>query len=168
MLGRGLERRIRLFHVAKGEMMRDQLAGLDATGGEQLQQHGRGDGVDQAGGQRDIVHPQLLDLQGAGLAVHADVGDGAAGSDQVLGHLQRLGHADGLHDGVAADVVGEGHDALERRRLGAVDGVVGAQLFGHLQPAGVAVDHDDQAGRVEFRGHQRGEPDGAGAHDGNR
>lgn len=168
MLCRCLEGGVGILHLAEGKLVRDQLLGLDAAGGEQFQQHRGGDGVDEPGGQGDVVAPQLLDLQAAALAVDADVGDGAAGGDEVLGHLEGDGEADGLDDGVAARVAGQAHDGLLGRRLAAVDRVVRPELLGHAQPVGILVDDDEQAGRVQLGRHQGRQPDGARAHDGHR
>lgn len=159
---------VSLVHVGEGERVRDERARVDFTRGQQIQKQGRGDGVDEPGGDGDVVAPQLLDLQLAALAVHADVGEHRRGRQQVLGQLERLRVAHRFNHGVAARLVRQGHDGFLGGDLPAVDGVVGAQLLGDFQPVRIPIDGDDEAGRVELGRHEGGEPDGADADDGDR
>ena len=74
---------------------------------QQPQQRRRRVGVDEAGGDGDVLDPQVLEVQGGGLAVHTDVGDVPAGPDQVGGELEGGGHADRLDGDVGTEPVGE-------------------------------------------------------------
>ena len=66
-----------------------------------------GVGVDQAGRDRDVADPQVFQVQGGRLAVHADVGDPAARPDQGRAQFEGRRRADGLDDHVGAQAVGE-------------------------------------------------------------
>lgn len=129
-------------------------------------QHRRAGGVDEPHRHRQIIPPQLLEMDLRALAVHADVGDIAAQRDDVLAQLERGGDADRLDHDVAAELVrvvlhrgdgvgGRAHDVRAHRGRG-------------LQAGRVVVDHDDQRWGVELGGQQGGEADGPGADDGDR
>ena len=48
------------------------------------------------------------------VAVDADVGDAAAGPDELGAELERLGHADRLDRDVGAEPAGQLHDRCDR------------------------------------------------------
>ena len=50
-------------------------AGVELLGADELEEGRRRVGVDQSGGDGDVPAPQVLEVQGGGLAVDADVGD---------------------------------------------------------------------------------------------
>jgi hypothetical protein len=67
-------------------------------------QHGRGIGVDQPRGDRDVARPQALQVQIDLAAVHADVGDHAAGRNHLLSQCldRRIANSTALAPEVAA------------------------------------------------------------------
>ena len=69
----------------------------------------RGDGVDQPRGDRDVVRPQRLQMEIDLGAVHADVGDGAAGRHDLLAQHEGSRDAHGLDRGVDAAALGQLH-----------------------------------------------------------
>ena len=79
----------------------------------------------------------------AGLAVHADVGDVAAGADQAGGQLEGGGHADRFDGDVGAEAAGQLGDDRLGVLAAVVDDDVGAELLGRLEPAVGQVDGDD-------------------------
>src|SRR5687767_10005207 len=66
------------------EAMRDQLLGLQLLRLDRPEQHRGRVGIHQAGRERDVLDPELLDLEVDALAVDADVGDVAARPDDAL------------------------------------------------------------------------------------
>src|SRR5690242_3805680 len=61
--------------LVKGEVVSNEPRGVDLLRGNEPEQRGGRAGVDQPGRDRYILDPQLLEMKGGGLAVHADVGD---------------------------------------------------------------------------------------------
>ena len=105
-------------------------------------------------------------MQRGRLAVHADVGDVAAGPDQRGGELEGRRDADRLDGDVGAEPAGELADDGERVLAAVVDGDVGAELLGRLEPAVGQVDGDDVARAEQPGAHDRRQADRAGADDG--
>ena len=66
-------------------------AGVELARLQHRQQHRRRARVHQTGRDRDVLDPQLLEVQRRRLAVHADVGDAAAGTDQRDGQSKVAG-----------------------------------------------------------------------------
>jgi Ammonium Transporter Family len=83
----------------------------------QFQQGRRWVGVDQAGGDGDVADAELLEVQRRRLAVHADVGDVAAGPDEPGGQLEALGHSDRLDGDVGTEPTGSARRGRRRRPL---------------------------------------------------
>ena len=80
--------------VGVGELVHPELVGdqggdVQLSGGEQPQQCRGGSGVDQAGGDGEVADPECFQVQGRGFAVYADVGDVAAGPDQLGAQFER-------------------------------------------------------------------------------
>ena len=93
-----------------------------------------------------------------------DVGASPAEHGHPLG--QEVGEADELQDDVGAPAPGELvhhlHPLVGRRELLDVDGVVGAELPGHLQPGVDPVEHDHLVGAHVLGHGGGGEPQTAG------
>ena len=64
--------------------MGDQLLGIDPARLHRLEQHWRGYGVDEPRRDRDVAVPQSLQVQIRLNAMHADIGDDAAGVPRCL------------------------------------------------------------------------------------
>src|SRR5262249_18561410 len=120
-----------------------------------------GEGVHQPGGDGDVPDPVVFQVQRGGLAVHADVGDPAAGPGQVDRQLEGGGHADGLDGHVRAQAAGQLLDDGQRGLAGAVHHRVGAEVLGGLEPGVGQVDGHDVAGAGQPRGGDRGQADRA-------
>ncbi|MPL80469.1 hypothetical protein SDC9_26369 [bioreactor metagenome] len=157
------EHLIGLHHLVEREAVGDQLRRIDAGVAERLQQHRRGVGVHQPHRDVDVLDPELFDMQLDRLAVHADVGDVAAGRDDLLAGVEGRRHADRLDRHVDALAMGHLHDPGHHVLGADLDRVGGAELPCELEPCRVHVDHDDPAGREELRGQQHRHPHRAGA-----
>ena len=71
-----------LHELAQREVVRDETGRLDLVRGHEAEQ-GRGRvGVNQPGGDGDVLDPQILEVEGRRLAVNADVRDPPAGAYQ--------------------------------------------------------------------------------------
>src|SRR5438067_1490672 len=81
-VGAAAEDVVGLDELVEREMVGDEPAGIDLMARDQLEQRWRGVGVDQAGGNGDVLDPQLLQMEGGWFAVHADVGHPTARADQ--------------------------------------------------------------------------------------
>jgi len=109
----------------------------------------RGIGVNQAGRDRDVPGPLVFQVQGGGLAVHADVGNAPSGPRQGDGQLEGGRRPDGLDGHVGArPSVREG--SLRPLLEGSVHGDVRAELLGRLQ-AGVRPGRWRRYGRLNRR-----------------
>ena len=104
--GRG-EGLVGIEDMVELEAMRDQQLGVDLVRPDRLEQHRYGDGVDQPRGDGDVAVPQALEMEIHLLAVHADIGDGAARRDDLLAKLEGGGNADRLDRGVDAALAGQ-------------------------------------------------------------
>ena len=80
--------------------------------------------------------------------------------------VERRRDADRLDRDVDAEAVGHRHDLLHPVGVAAVDGVGRAEGRGLVEPVGVEVEGDHPRGAVQAGGHDRGQPDRAGADDG--
>jgi hypothetical protein len=88
--------------------------------------------------------------------------------DDRLADVEGGRQADRLDGDIDAKVRGQLHHALHGLPVRAVDHGRRAELLSDLQTIVVQVDDDNRSGRVELRGHQRGEPDRPGPDDGDR
>ena len=122
--------------------------------------------VDQARRDGDVADPELLEVQGRRLAVHADVGDVTAGSGEPDGQLEGRRHADGLDRHVGAQPTGQLGDDRLRVLSRVVDDDVGAELLRGLQPAVGQIDGHDVTRAEQPSAHDGGEPDRTRADDG--
>ena len=154
-----------LLELVECEVVRRERARVELVAGEQLEERRRRERVDEAGRDRHVLDPERLEVQRRRLAVHADVGDVAAGAGERDGELERGRGPDRLDRDVGAEAVGEAAHDLERVLVRRVDHDVGAELLGGLQPAGREVDRDDVARAEQPRAHDRREPDRARADD---
>src|SRR5580704_17060010 len=161
---------VRLVPLVQTEVVGDEPLGVELATGDQLQQGGGGVGVDQAGGDRDVPDPLVLQVQRDRRAVHADVRDPAAGPDQLDRELEGVRDADGLDGHVRAEppgqVPGQVPDDPQRVLAGVVHDHVGAEVLGRFQPGVGQVDRDDMARAEQLRAGDRGQADRAGADDG--
>src|SRR5690242_9757483 len=162
VLGAG-EYVVGLFELVEGEVVGDERLDVELAGGDQAEEGRRGGGVHQAGGDRDVPDPLLFQVQRGGLAVHADVGDPAAGPGQLDGQLERGGHADGLDGHVHAQAAGQVLDSGQRVFAGVVHHDVGAEVLGCLEPGVRQVDGHDAAGAVEPCAGDGRQPDRPGS-----
>ena len=80
---------------------------VDLTGGDELEQRRRGVGVDQPGGDRHVLDPEVLEVQGRRLAVDADVRHVASRPHERGGQLEGGGHAHGLDGDVGTEAFGQ-------------------------------------------------------------
>ena len=129
------------------------------------EQGGSGVGVDQAGGDRDVLAPQRLQVKGRRLAVDADVRHATARPDQAGTELEAFRHTNRLDGDVGAQTVAQLRDDVSRGSVAESDGDICAKTAGRLQPAGGRVDRDD-VGRAEQAGGGDGsQADGSRSHD---
>src|SRR5215216_3193505 len=84
-LGRAAEGVVGLHDAVKGEPVAHELLRRELALSDQFEQHRRRRGAHQAGGDRDVLDPQVLQLQLHRLAVHAHVRDRPAGADEFGG-----------------------------------------------------------------------------------
>jgi hypothetical protein len=167
-LGRGIEHVVRLLRVAEREAVRRERRGIEAAALDQPQELRRGGRVDETRRDQHVADPQLLEVERRGMAVHADIGQAAGRPDQLGAELEGLRHADSLDRHVGAEAIRQVHHLRHRVVAAVVDRHVGAELQRLLESRRVEVDGDDPSGRVELGGHDRREPDGAGADHGDR
>src|ERR1700686_2122007 len=153
-----------LHRLVHREPIRGQYGGVEPAALDQGQQLWDGARVHQPGGDGDILDPELLQVKGRRLAVHAHVGERPAGSYQLCGQLERGRDSDGLHGDIGAKSAGQLINPLDRILAAVVDGDVGAEFLGLRQAPVVEVDHDDPGRGVQLRGHDRRQADRARAH----
>src|SRR5438045_8256698 len=108
--------------------MGDELGRVDLVRGRQLQQVRRGVRVDQPGGDRHVLDPQLLEMECGRLAVYADVGDVATGPNQAGRQLERGGDPDGFDGDVGPETVGQLANGGGRVLTVVVDDRIGSKL----------------------------------------
>ena len=118
--------------------------------------------VDEAGRDRDVADPQVLEVQRGRFAVHADVGDVTAGTGQRGRQLERRRDTDGLDGDVGPEAVGQVAHDRQRVLSTVVDRDVGAELLGGLEPAVGEIDRDDVTGAEQPGAHDRGQADRPG------
>ena len=123
-------------------------------------------GTHQPGGDRDVLDPQILELELDRSAVYAGVRHGTARTDEFGAHVECQRDPDRLNRYVHAQAVGHRHHFFFPRGAAAVDSVGGTEAACLVEPVVVEVDGDDARGAVEASRHHRGEPDRAGADDG--
>jgi hypothetical protein len=92
--GGGAECLVGVQDLVELKAMGDKLFGIDAVRLHCLQQHRRGDSVDQPRGNRDIAVPQLFQMQIRLDPVHAYVGDDTARRHDLLACDEAGWHAD--------------------------------------------------------------------------
>ena len=125
-------------------MVGDQLGdAVELAVGEHPHQHRCSRRVDQARRDSDVAVPQVFEMQRCGAAVHADVGDVAAGADDRRRQFEGRGNADGLDRHVGAASAGHGFDDVEGVLASVVDGDVRAEQLGRGEPAVGLVDRHD-------------------------
>jgi hypothetical protein len=165
-LGRRAERVVGVDDLVELEMMRDQPFGIDPVRLHSLEQHRRGDGVNEPGRNRDVAIPQALQMQVRLDAMHTDIGDDAARRHNILAGNEARRHADRFDGCIDAAAGGHLHDLLYRLAVLVVDDRRRAETGGQLQAVIIYVNHNNLGRRIELRREQGGEPDGAGANDG--
>src|SRR4051794_28061886 len=101
---------VRLDNVGEREPVSDELAGVELSGPQQLEQRRRRPGVDKTRGDGDVADPELLQVEGGRLAVDADIGDVAARSNDPGAHPEAVRDADRLDRHIRAETVGHGLD----------------------------------------------------------
>ena len=101
-------------------------------------------------------------------AVHANIGDRAAGRNDPLAEHEGGRDAHGLDRGIHAAAVGQLHHGGGGIAGGAVDHIGGAEAPRDLEPVAVEIDDDQLRRGVELGRQQRGQADRAGADDGDR
>src|ERR1700680_1408888 len=113
----------------------------------------------------DISDPELLEVKGGRLAMHANIGERPAGADELRSQLECGRNSDRFYSDIGAKAAGELEDHLDRIFAAVVDRDIGPEFLGLSEPAVIQVDHNDASGGVELRGHDRREPDRARADD---
>ena len=148
-------------------MVRRERRRIEPAALDQPEQLRRGVRVHERGGDRHVADPERLEVERHALPVHADVRDTPSGPDQLGAELERVGHAHRLDGHVDAEPSGHLHHLRQHVLVAVVHGHVRTELE-RLGEAGVGqVDRDDATGRVQLRGHDRGQPDRAGTDDRN-
>ena len=100
---------------------------------DELQEHGERVRVHETHRDVDVLDPQFVQRQLHRLAVHADVGDTAARSNDLRRHGERLRNAHRFDRNVDALAVSECEDLLFPVRVTGVDGIRGAEIARTLQ-----------------------------------
>ncbi len=162
----GREHVVRGLGLTEREVVRREHRRVEPTALDQLQQRGRRPGVDETRGDRHVERPEPLEVERRALAVHADVRDPSARSDQLGAELECLRYADGLDRDVHAQAVSQGHHPRDRVLAAVVDGDVRAELARLLEPRVGEIDRDDPCRCVQLGRHDGGEPDRARPDDG--
>jgi hypothetical protein len=129
---------------------------------------GGGIGVDRTGRDRDVLDPELLEVQRRRAAVDADVRNPASWADELGAELERCGDADGFDRNVGAEPIGQLEHARGCVLAAVVDRHIRADADRLGESRGLEVDRDDPSGRIELRRQDRGESDRAGADDRDR
>lgn len=144
--------------------MSDQLPQTKRPLLEHLHQ-GRGAScIDEAHCHREVISPQLLQVNSGLLAMHPNIRDTPPQRHQLLTQLKRRWNPHRLNYYIAAHPIRRllhGGD-----RLGGTAAEVCAHGFCGPEARRVVVDHNDLGGRVEFGRQEGAEADGAGADDG--
>ena len=160
-LGRVGEDVVRGLEFVEAESVRDHRRGVEPMAGDQTDQRRSGIGVDQAGGDGQVLDPDVFQMQGRRRAVHTDVGDVPAGTNEPHRLLERLRKPDSLHRHISAQSAGQFTDHRRGIVAATVDHGVGAELARRLQPGVGQIDRHDMAGAEQARGHDRRQPDGS-------
>src|SRR5262245_35473461 len=155
----GREHVVGRHRLVEREAMRGERRRVEPSVRDQLQQPRRGERVHEAGHDRHVPDPQLLEVERSRVAVNAHVGDATAGPHDVGAELERLRHADRFDRHVRAEPAGQLHDPLDRVLAAVVDDDVGAELERLVEARVREVDRDDPPGRVQLRRHDRGQAD---------
>src|SRR6185437_4745614 len=125
------------------EAMGNQELGVELAGSQQVEQHRRADGVDQARRDGDVAVPQALEMESHLGSMHADIGDGAARGDDLFAQFEGRRNAHRLDGGVDPARAGHLHDGLRGLAVRAIDGRGRAEAPCHVEAAIVEIDHDD-------------------------
>ena len=104
-------------------------------------------------------------MKGRRLAVHADICDASAGTDQCGGELERRRKPDSLDGDVTAEILGDLPHGSQGVVSPAVDDDICAKSSCCLEPDVGQVNRDDVRGAEELRSQHRGQPDRACADD---
>jgi hypothetical protein len=118
--------------------------------GDQSDQCRRRVGVDQSGGDGQVLDPDVFEVRCRRVAVDTDVGDVSTGADQLYGQLEGLRSAYGLHRHVGAQTAGEFSDDGLRILTTIVDHDVGAELRSTIDAQDVFLDVIDDELRPQL------------------
>jgi hypothetical protein len=146
--------------------MGGQHCGVEPAALDQRQELWDGARIDQPRGDGDVLDPEVLQVKGRRLAVHAHVGELPARADQLRSQLESGRDSDRFDSHVGTKAARQRKDLLDRVLAAVVDRDVSAELLRLREPAVVEVDHHDSSRSKQLRGHDRRQADRARADDG--
>ena len=132
--------------LAESEAVRDQELRLELFRLDGLEQHGRGDRVNEPGRDGDVARPEAFQMQIDLAPVHSNIGDDPAGRHEVLAEHESRWHTDRLDRGIDSAPAGKRSDLFNRRPVAVVDRLRCAESTCDFQPVVVEIDHDDLGG----------------------
>ena len=151
MLRRRRESLIRLLpFFLKVILMRNQLPQPQRPLLKHLHQRRRTRRIDKPHRHRQVIPPQLLQMDRRFFPMHPDIRNIAPQSNNLLAEFKRCGDPHRFDHHVAAEVVGFAH--YRGDGVGGAAADVGAHGFCGIQTGGVVVDHDDLRGGVQEGG----------------
>lgn len=148
--------------------MRDELCRIDFVRRDRFQQHRRGDRVNEARRDGDVLTPEALKMQVDLDPMNADIRNRPARGNDILANQERSRHANGLYgriDTASARQFHHGFDSLVSR---AIDRLRSTKPLRGLKAIIIEINHNDFGRRIELRGQQRCKTDRSGADDRDR
>jgi len=162
------ERVVGFKNFIQCKVMRDELLRPEPAGHDGLEQQRRGHRVNEPRRDGDVMRPEFFEAQSHARAMHADVGDVAAGTDDFLAEAERGRNADRFDGDIHAFAAGHGHDFFDGFAIGAVDHRGRAKFFGDFKTVVIQINDDEIRRSKKLRRQQRRQSDGPGSDDGHR
>src|SRR5262245_64179634 len=135
--------------------MRDQLGSVERTGGDRVHQLRNRQAGRDTRGDGDLLGPQRFQVERGRTFMDSDVGDVAAGANEIRGEFERIREADGFGRDVGTQAAGQLRD--QAVDLMFVDGVRRTEFQRDVTPAWNTIDDDEVARREQLRGQGCGQ-----------
>src|ERR1700754_2988940 len=121
--------------------MGDQLRSVERTCGDRVHQLRNRQAGRDTRGDGDLLGPQLFQVERGRTFMDPDVGDVAAGANEIRGEFERIREADGFDRDVGTQAAGQLRDQAVDLVL--VDGVRRTEVQRDVAPACDTVDDDE-------------------------
>lgn len=145
--------------------MRNQNSRIDFPRHNKLHQHRRSNRIHQPRCNRNVLCPQILQMQVHLGTMHTHIRNHPARRHDILAHLKRRRHPHRLHHTITTPATRNPSHHLFHIFFLRIHNVIRPKLLCDGEPRFVGADHDYCGRGVELCGYHRGEADGTAADD---